>query len=269
MTAISVVIVNYRSGSLLPSCLQELFECTPSIELEICVVNNDSPQDLQGVERARWPSLRVLQNPSNLGFAAAANRGIRQTSHEGILLLNPDVSAHPGSIEALLRTFSADPRVAIALPRLVNPDGTLQYSCRRFYTYRTLLLRRSPWNRIFPEHPLVRRHLMTNWDHQGTTEVDWGLGAAMLLRRSAFSDETPFDERFFLYFEDVDLCWRAKQRGFKVIYQGDAVMTHQHRRDSGQRWNSSAKRHHFRSLLKFILKHRFRLAPNLSTQAGS
>jgi len=100
---------------------------------------------------------------------------------------------------------------------------------------------------------------MQDWDHASLAEVDWGLGAAMLVRRRAVTGERLFDERFFLYFEDVDLCLRLHRAGWKVVYNPVAVMTHQHRRDSAQARASRAKLRHLRSLVKFLWKYRFRL----------
>ena len=130
-------------------------------------------------------TLRIIQNTSNLGFGAAANRAFRQSKGKFLLLLNPDVRVKPSSIETLIATAEAHPKAGMVLPQLRNPDGSLQYSCRRFYTCGTLLLRRGPWKRFFVSHPKVRWHLMADWDHQSLAAVDWGLGAAALVRREA------------------------------------------------------------------------------------
>ena len=101
---------------------------------------------------------------------------------------------------------------------------------------------------------------MLDWDHKSLASVDWGLGAAMLIRRSTIQDLALFDERFFLYFEDVDLCFRMRQRGWKVLYNPASIMIHHHRRDSARPGSYLARRHHFLSLMKFLWKYRFRLS---------
>jgi N-acetylglucosaminyl-diphospho-decaprenol L-rhamnosyltransferase len=258
MKQLSVVIVNYHSGELLTSCVTSLLE-TSSPDLEIFIINNGSADELAGFANSKRRNLHLIQNSSNLGYAAGANIGFRQSQRELVLVLNPDVLVQEQSLEVLTETLKTHPNAAIVLPRLTDSDGELQYSCRKYYTYTTLLMRRSPFNRFFPNHPAVRQHLMLDWDHQTLAEVDWGLGAAMLIRRSAIQEPYLFDERFFLYFEDVDLCFRVRQRGWNVLYNPAASMIHQHRRESAQSWNYQAKKHHFVSLSKFLWKYRFQL----------
>ncbi|MCI0421351.1 MAG: glycosyltransferase family 2 protein [Acidobacteria bacterium] len=259
MSHLSVVIVNYRSGELLNGCLDALSCQIGARAFEILVINNDGAEDLSPLRLHDRPGTRIIQSPSNLGFGVAANIGFRQSKGEFLLLLNPDVLARPGSIESLLETMRSHPEAGIALPQLRNPDDSLQYSCRRFYTWHTLWKRRGPWRRLLAAHPTVRRHLMQDWDHASVAEVDWGLGAAMLVRKRAVPGPNLFDERFFLYFEDVDLCLRLRRSGWKVIYNPAAVMTHQHRRDSARPGALLAKRRHMASLMKFLWKYRFRV----------
>jgi GT2 family glycosyltransferase len=261
MTLLSVVIVNYRSGELLNACLEALFRDFDSERFEVFVVNNDCVADLSSVQTLRRPGVQTIQNRANVGFGTAANIGFKESKGEFLLLLNPDVVVRRGAITLLLKSMESRPDAGIVLPQLRNPDDSLQYSCRRFYTWNALWMRRGPWRRRLAPHPAVRRHLMQDWDHASVAEVDWGLGAAMLVRRRSVPGTQLFDERFFLYFEDVDLCFRLRQAGWKVIYNPAAIMTHQHRRDSAQSGSSPAKWHHLRSLMKFLWKYRFRLSP--------
>ena len=263
MTLLSVVIVNYRSGELLDACLEMLFRHAGEASFEVIVVNNDRAADLSSVRGLDKPGIRVIQNASNLGFGTAANIGFKESKGEFLLLLNPDVVVRPGAVECLLETMQSRPDVGIVLPQLRNPDGTLQYSCRRFYTWKTLWMRRGPWRRHLASHPTIQRHLMQDWDHASVADVDWGLGAAMLVRKRALPGGQLFDERFFLYFEDVDLCVRLHRSGWKVAYNPAAVMTHQHRRDSAEARALLAKLHHLGSLTKFLWKYRFRLRPEV------
>jgi len=259
MKQLSIIIVNYRRCQLLGACLASIAGTRSDSELEVFVVNNGSPGELELLSPQRQPWVHLIQNPANFGFAAAVNIGFRASRRDFVLVLNPDVFVGQQSLEILLDTLRCNGDAAIALPRLNNSDGTLQYSCRRFYTFTTLMMRRAPLNKIVPDHPAVREHLMLDWDHQSLSEVDWGLGAAMLVRRAAIGQADLFDERFFLYFEDVDLCLRMCQQGWRVLYNPAAIMVHQHQRESGQPWNYGAKRHHFFSLMKFLWKHRGKL----------
>jgi N-acetylglucosaminyl-diphospho-decaprenol L-rhamnosyltransferase len=255
MSGLSIVIVNYRSGELLLGCLQSLAESVTCLGVEVWIINNDSTSDLTPVFAHSWPETHFIQNDFNRGFAAAANLGFRHSQRDFVLLLNPDVLVRPGSIEDLIQTLRENPDCGVVLPKLKNADGTLQYSCRHFYTFKTLIMRRSPFKQWFPDHESVRHHLMADWDHGHLVEVDWGLGAAMMVRRAAIANDLLFDERFFLYFEDVDLCLRMWQRGWRVLYQPKACMVHHHRRDSAKELTHPAKKKHFLSLMKFLWKH--------------
>ena len=258
MSLLSAVIVSYRSGELLQACLESLLRNGSAVDDQIFVINNGPAGELASLKIAGLLNFRVVQSPSNLGFGRAANVGYRSSQSEYVLLLNPDIRLESNSIEALLQTLYSDPEAGIVLPQLRHPDGTLQYSCRSFYSCRTLLMRRGPWKKWFSNHHLVREHLMLDWDHQSLRAVDWGLGAAMLIRRSA-AGPILFDERFFLYFEDVDLCLRICENGWKVLYNPNARMVHHHQRESANSFSLKAKGHHFLSMAKFLWKYRSKL----------
>ncbi len=179
-----------------------------------------------------YPGARLLVNRENAGYSRAVNQAIRTAAGRYVLILNPDIEVIPGSIDALARHLDEDPGTGIAGGKLLNPDGTLQYSCRTFYTFKTLLHRRTPIGKLFPNSRIVRDHLMMDWNHETVREVDWMLGACMMVRAEAITDVGLMDERFFMYFEDVDWCYRMKQHGWKVVYVPGARMTHAHRRES-------------------------------------
>jgi GT2 family glycosyltransferase len=260
MPSLLIILVNYRSSEELRTCLKSLADApSHNCSSEILVVNNDQESAVSPWLEREFPRVHLLQNPRNLGFSAAVNRGSRAYSSEAILLLNPDVMVLPGTLDRMMAALREYPRAGIIAPRLENPDGTLQYSCRRFYTPQTLLFRRFPFNRLFPNHPSVRSHLMLDWDHRELREVDWALGGALLVRREAMGTPPLFDPRFFLYFEDVDLCLRMKKNGWQVLYEPRAVMVHKHKRESAGRLFHPTKRHHLVSLIQFLRKHRFRL----------
>ena len=253
---LSIVIVNYNAGDLLIKCLDSIRRCAPRIPYEIIVVDNNSGDGSSKEIPTRYPAVGVIQNLRNHGFGAAVNMGFRRTSGTYVLVLNPDIEVRPDSIETLVEYMNSAPDVGLCAPKLLNPDGTLQYSCRTYYSIWTILLRRSVLGRLYPDHPSVRTHLMMDWNHESRREVDWVLGAALMLRRSALPAEGVMDERFFLYFEDVDLCLRLHKAGWKVVYDPGAVMIHHHQRASARRGLSRAKLEHVRSWIKFALKHR-------------
>jgi GT2 family glycosyltransferase len=253
--------VNFNARQFLESCVRTLVEELSNAGLdpvghEIVVVDNASVDGSADAVRARPPRVSLVANRTNLGFGRAANQGFGKTSGDYVLVLNPDVTVAAGSLQKMVQFMDKDRDVGLLLPKLLNADGSVQYSCRTFYTLPVLLLRRTPLGAIFRDARSVRLHLMADWDHAEVREVDWGLGAAMLLRRSALGQGAPFDERFFIYFEDVDLCVRLKESGWKVVYFPEASMIHHHLRHSAAGWWNRARSEHLKSLLKFIYKHR-------------
>jgi GT2 family glycosyltransferase len=249
---VSLIIVHYRTRTPLARLLESLRAANPAPLREIVLVNNSGEALDDLLRDLRWP-VRVLDPKKNLGYAGGVNAGIRAAAEEDLLVLNPDILVEPGSIEALERAARERPRAGILAPRLLNPDGTLQLSARRFYNWRTLLLRRAPLFGLDRRSRAVREHLMLDWDHRETRPVDWVLGAALYARRGAVRDVGLMDERYFLYFEDVDWCQRMWRHGYEVVYCADATMRHEYARSSAQLRPRSV-RAHAAGLLRFAEK---------------
>ncbi|MBI5837408.1 MAG: glycosyltransferase [Candidatus Eisenbacteria bacterium] len=248
--SLSVVIVHYETPDLLEECLRSLAE-SGDMPAEILVVDNSHRRPARPVVE-RFPGVRLIENTENSGFARAVNQGVRGTTGEWVMVLNPDTRVRPGALRELERFGGEHPEAGIVAPRLLNPDGTLQHSCRRFYTLRTLLYRRTFLARWMQDSPVTRAHLMLDFDHLEPRAVDWVLGGAMLVRRRAVEDVGGADERFFLYFEDVDWCYRMGKRGWKVWYVPAAEIEHRHRRESTR--DLAGLRRHIVSSLRFYEK---------------
>ncbi len=193
---VSIIIVNYNHGEFILSCVGSIERCLEDLAHEIIVVDNRSSDDSCRLLRDEFPRAILLENTSNVGFARAVNQGARVATGKYLLLVNPDVTLLPGSLEKALQFMDAHPDVALLLPKLLNPDGTLQFSCRTFPNFLAFLYRRTPLGKLFPSHKAIRVHLMLDWSHDETREVDWGLGACMLLRRDEWRNGNLFDERF-------------------------------------------------------------------------
>jgi len=251
---LSVIIVNYNLEPFLETCLESIAENPASRPYEVIVVDN-SP-DHAPVERicGRFERVVLLKNPRNVGYARAVNQGMKSARGGLLLILNPDVRVRPGSLDALVDFMVCHPRVGIAGAKLLNSDGTLQASCRRFYDWRVYLLRRTWLGKLFPNHRLVREHLMQDYDHEHARPVDWVIGACMAVRREAVDEVGLLDERFFLYFEDVDWCYRMKKRGWQVYYVPQSVMIHEHRRESATQLLGRPLLSHLSSVIRFNQK---------------
>ena len=251
---LSIILVTYNHRDFILPCLQSLDRISKNLDREIILVDNHSSDGTGQLVRQHFRQARVIENQENLGFARAVNQAFRVSRGEFLLLLNPDVQVLPGAIERMTAYLRDDGKTGILLPKLINPDGSLQYSCRTFCHPLTFFLRRAPLSWAFSDHPAVRHHLMMNWDHQDIRQVDWGLGACMLIRRKALGETQIMDERFFLYFEDIDLCFSLKKRGWKIIYYPKAVMVHHYLRESADGLFNRAKWEHLKSLIKFYSK---------------
>lgn len=224
---ISVVIVNFNALAHVRRCLGSLEAGAGGVRWEAVVVDNGSREP--GIETLARdvPTVRVLRRAVNGGFAAGANTGIRAARAPIVFLLNPDTAVHPGAAARLLRFLRDHPDIGILGPRLENPDGSLQLSCRRFPTrWSGLFNRYSLLTRLFPRNRWSAAYLMTDWDHTAVRDVDWLSGAAMMIPKQALERAGLFDEGYFFAIEDVDLCRRMHAAGLRVVYHPGAAVTH-------------------------------------------
>jgi N-acetylglucosaminyl-diphospho-decaprenol L-rhamnosyltransferase len=251
---VSVVIVSYNSRSVLGPCLDSLKKQNAFDDTEVIVVDNASSDGTPTMVRERYPWVTLIAGRKNVGFSRGVNIGIREARGDFFLILNPDTVVQPDSIGKLLDFMKRTPSAGIVGPKLVYGDGTLQYSCRRFYTWKVLVLRRTVLGKIFKNSAAVADHMMLDFDHASTREVDWILGACLLVRRQAVESVGLLDERFFLYFEDVDWCYRMKQKGWGVFYHAESVVVHNYARESAQSVINRSFVAHLASLVRYYDK---------------
>ena len=252
---LDVVIVHFNTPCRLRSGLKSLDTTRFERLQRVVVVDNASPD--RTVERIadEFPEVEFHFNGQNLGFATACNQGIRATNAAYCMLLNPDALITTPALETLLRYMENHVEVGVVAPRLINADGSLQLSCRRFPKLLPVLLRASRLANIVPAP--VDDYLMRDWDHTQPGAVDWVIGACMLLRRDAVEQERLLDEDFFLYYEDTDLCRRLSDAGWEVHYEPAALVRHEHQRESASLLPGRAACAHLRSLIRLFRKHRF------------
>lgn len=215
---LSIIIVNYNSVQFLERCLASIRKYV-DVRHEICVVDNASQDKSVEWIRKNFPDVLLIANECNKGFAAGINQGLKATHAPFILWLNPDTEFLEGRISEAIKFMESDPFAAILGLQVLNPDKSLQLSCRSFPSYETALFNRcSLLTRLFPGNRFSRRYLQTDFDHESIREVDWVSGSYLLHRRSLLDEIGFLDEQFFMYCEDVDFCKRAKKAGKKVLY---------------------------------------------------
>jgi GT2 family glycosyltransferase len=251
---VSIIIVTHNSRTQVEKCLASLGRHPPSGEYEILVVDNASSDGTKEIISGSFDTVRLIANEENTGYSRGVNQGIRASTGRLLLIINPDIVVGEGSIDRLIEFVERTPDAGIAGSKLVYPDGRLQYSCRRFYNLTVLLLRRTPLGRIFPEAEALREHLMMDYDHENSRRVDWLIGACMLVRRQAIEQVGSMDERFFLYFEDIDWCYRMKNHGWSVYYVPESVMVHSYERSSAKSVFRKPFVIHLLSMLRYVEK---------------
>lgn len=256
--ALSVVILNWNARDYLMAALQSIVGQSWRCAIEVIVVDNASNLD-DSVEMVRrdFPQVRLIAQPVNVGFSAGNNIGLRAARGRYIFFLNPDTVVHPGALDALANWMEAHPRAGVCGPKLLNPDGTLQKSCRAFPSFGAGLFRSTFLGRLFPNNRWTRSYLMEDFGHDREASVDWLSGAALCARREALQEVGVWDENFFMYCEDVDLCYRMKAAGWDRVYLPQAVVTHRIGGSSDYAQGKAIRRHHA-SMLRFYLKHHAR-----------
>ncbi len=228
MTPIAVAIVNHNTRDHLRECLATVqLEAPP----EVVVVDNASWDGSAEMVRAQYPSVTLRANKTNLGYGAAANQAFVSCTAQHVLLLNGDTLLQPGALAALSGYLARHRRAAIVGPRLVDPDGTLQASCYPFPTPLNTLLENSTTavvlGRLIRRYiPIVRNSYLRTWPHRSARVVPWVKGAAMAVRREAFDAVGGFDESYFMYFEDADLCYRLNAADWQVHFAPVTTVVH-------------------------------------------
>lgn len=256
---LSVIIVNYKSQDKVLKCLAALDRAEwGNLTHEIIVVDNNSGDDLAQVITA-YPEVKIIKSEKNLGMGGGNNLGARNSQGEFILILNPDTAVQDDAILKLHRHLKENKQAGIVGPKLLNPDGTLQYSCLRFPKIHTPILRRTFFGGLSPRH--LDNFLMKDYDHAVTRTVDWLMGSCFLIRREILEkDGYIFDEKYFMYFEDTDLCRRVKAKhNYEVVYHPEAVVIHDHARQSAENpWYiapivDSLAREHIKSWVRYFI----------------
>jgi len=263
---ISIIIVNYNTGQLTRTCVQSILQQRLPWPNEIVVVDNASADDSVELLRSDWPEIKVLRNQNNLGLAGGVNIGLKATTGQFRLILNPDIVVLEGAIKAMVQYMEANPEVGIIGGKLLSPNGRLQYSCYEFYSPLTIVYRRTWLGKTRRGKAAVRKFLMKDWDHQTPADVDWLMGACLMVSEKALEQVGGMDERFFLYFEDVDWSRRFWMHGWKVQYLPTAKFSHYHQRTSehGGLWGLATNwvmREHIWSAGKYFWKYRAQSAP--------
>lgn len=248
---VSIIIVNWNGGSFVRDCLESIYCTSVDIGFEAIVVDNNSSDGSPDTVREIFPQVELVRNTKNLGFARAANQGIERSKGAYILLLNPDIRVEPNSLRRMVDFLDQRPEVGAVGGKLVGPDkrGEARRYYNRFPTVGQVLLNYTALGKI------LSRFTRTRFDLESAGQVDQPPGGCILLRRRALADVGSFDEDFFLWFEDVDLCYRLKQAGWKIYYLPGAQFIHYGGKSIELLTKGEGERLFFASMFRYLEKH--------------
>jgi N-acetylglucosaminyl-diphospho-decaprenol L-rhamnosyltransferase len=249
----AAVVVNYEAGSALCDCVRSLLADTSAGRApQVVVVDNGSSDGSAAAVARALPAVTVLDPGANLGYARAANLGIAATDAPVVAVCNPDLEVQAGTAGALLDRLDGEGDLGAVGPMIRNTDGTIYPSARSVPRIRDAV-GHGLLGLVWPTNPFTRRYRQLDADPARRRDVDWVSGAAVWLRRTALTTVGGWDERYFMYVEDVDLCWQLRGRGWRVGYEPGAVVTHVQGATTAKHPYRMIAEHH-RSLYRFASK---------------
>jgi N-acetylglucosaminyl-diphospho-decaprenol L-rhamnosyltransferase len=248
----AAVVVNYESGALLRECVESLLADTSAGDAEVVVVDNGSQDGSVDGLREAFPDVAVVTPGRNLGYSAAANRGIAATRAPVVAVLNCDVRLRAGSAAALVERFVREPDLGALGPAIRDPGGERYPSARSFPRHGDAV-GHALLGRVKPANRFTRRYRQLDADPSVPRDVDWVSGAAIWLRRDALDAIGGWDEQFFMYAEDADLCWRLRGARRRIAYEPGGEVVHVHGASTARHPYRMIVEHH-RSLLRFARK---------------
>lgn len=215
---LSIIIVSWNVADLLKKCLDSIYKYTQGVSFEIFVIDNASSDNSVAMIQENFPKIKFIINQENKGFAAANNQGASQAQGRYILLLNPDTELKEDSLSKVARFMDKQPKCGIAGCHLENPDGAHQDSVRRFPSFWDQILILLKAHHIFPRLAIFRRYLYVDFDYSREQKVEQVMGAFFMIRHEMIEQIGLLDEKFFIWFEEVDFCLRAQKAGWLVYY---------------------------------------------------
>jgi GT2 family glycosyltransferase len=255
---VSVVILNYKTKGLLKNCVKSIYASTHGLDYEIIVVDNGSNDGVGEMIKKRFPKVKFIQNKDNLGFGSGNNIGIRKVKGDYVAIVNPDTSFKENSLKKMYDFMKDHSEAGIVAPQLVNPDGSIQHTRCRFPEFLMPVYRRTPLKKLGLIDKKIKRYLTLDKDYSKAMKTDWVFGAILFIKRKAIEDVGLFDERFFLGFEDTDLCRRFWERNHQVWYYPKTQIVHYPHRFSSKNIFSKSVKEHILSWIKYFKKYGFK-----------
>lgn len=251
---ISIITVGMNHKEYLKAFYESLYgKDMPHTLFETIYVDNCSVDGSVEWLQKKYPQVKIIVNKEPYGFGRNNNIGVKASNGDYIAIVNPDIEVQKGCIDLINDYARANNNEGVICPQLLNPDGSLQFSVRKFITLSMILRRWLSGENDNSNNSKVRKYLCKDLDFSETQEIDWAIGAALFMSKETYEVLGGFDERYFLYVEDEDLCLRAWEKGIPVIYYPEAKLIHNHLR--GSTHLSKKTLYHFKSLFTFFKLH--------------
>lgn len=258
---LSIIIVNYMKYEMTQNCVESLNKHLNNVNYEVIILDNCSPNSSYDILNERFRDMdhiRVIKNEVNDGFGAGNNLAVSYARADYVLFLNPDVLLLDNSVELMLQLLKENSTIGIIGSQLLNADYSLQYSCRRFLPFKEFIVARTPLKNFITKTKAIElndKYLMKDINHQIAQDVDWLMGSCLLVRKSEFLNIGGFSKEYFMYFEDVDLCYKYHLNNQRVHYYPHTKMVHLHEQESVKKINKLTFRH-LESMFKFYKKYK-------------
>ncbi len=225
---LSIIIVNWQTKNLLKKCLESIFRYGKNVDYELIIIDNNSTDSskefLLGFTHDKSS---VILNNQNNGFAKAVNQGIRLANGRYILLLNPDIEIKENTLRKMIDFMEENPKVGIVGGKILNPDGSIQLSVRKFPDLISQIFVLLKLHHFFKNFLPIKRYFALDFDYRKTQEVEQVMGSFFMIRKKVIDEVGQFDENFFLWFEEVDFCKRVKNKGWQIFYYPETEVIHQ------------------------------------------
>lgn len=223
MLDVSVILVSYNTIEMTKKAINHLIASQQDLKMDIFVIDNDSKDNSANILRNEYPVITLIENKKNVGFGRANNQALPYINSRYVLLLNTDAFVEPDTVSKTVRYMDANPQCGILGVKLLGRDGVLQPSCRYFPTPWNIFLNQTCLKRVFKSAKLMDN---MSWDHASVRDCDWVPGCYFLIRKEVIDQVGLLDPRYFLYYEEIDLCFAAKKAGWHVTYFPDTTVVH-------------------------------------------
>lgn len=223
---LSIIIVNWNTKDLLRDCLDSIYKETKNINFETFVVDNASQDKSAQMVRKNFPQVRLIQNQKNVGFSCANNQAVKLAKGKYILVLNSDTIILERALERAVQIINGRPEIGILAPKTLNKDGSIQKTIRSDPKLLTQLFFPTKIKKIFPHWKALKEYYCDDFDYEKESEIKQAQGSFLLIKRGIIEKIGLFDEKFFIWFEEVDFCLRARKASFKILYSPDLKIIH-------------------------------------------